>query len=45
MEHLYHPRVVRLSQVPAIINELDGIDGCQNEIQEDAQFDRGKDLH
>ena len=33
VEHLYHTRVVCLSQVPTIIDELNGIDGCQKGLQ------------
>ena len=41
VEHLNHTRVVcRLSQVPTIINEFNGIDSCQNGFQEGGLFER-----
>jgi len=40
VEHLYHTGVVCLGQVPTIIDELNGIDGCQKGLQEGELFDR-----
>jgi hypothetical protein len=33
MEHLYHPRIIRLGQVYTVIDELNGIDSCQRKFQ------------